>query len=375
MKLILCGGGSREQTVEANKVFNGIIDHTKPLLYVPLAMDEIKRPYDGCLEWITEELSSVNIPSIEMVRTFEEFASKNYFDYCAIFIGGGNTFKLLKGIKDSGAFEKLREYINNDGIVYGGSAGAIIFGKDIEPIHIMDSNDAMLKDTLGFNVLDGRSLFAHYTNEKTPEIHERYKQYLSNYSSNNEDVIALPEEDSIYINGSVVEVIGSRPYFEFINGNELIQSKIKLVPYTDDDYEFVYEVKKNAYKKYVEECWGSWVEEDQRTYFDKFITAVKNNAYIIMDGNNKIGFYNGETLENGNYEVGNICIIPEYQGRGIGTKILKEKLEQYKDKDIEIQYFKQNPVGKLYERLGFIPNGETQFHYQMKKPKQDILVK
>ena len=148
-----------------------------------------------------------------------------------------------------------------------------------------------------------------------------------------------------------------------------MEEKIKLVPYTDDDYEFVYDVKKNAYKKYVEECWGSWIEEDQRKYFEKFISTVNNNAYIIMYGEKKIGFYNGEILENGNYEVGNICIIPEYQGKGIGSKILKNILEKNEDKDIEIQYFKQNPVGKLYERLGFIANGETQFHYQMIKTK------
>ena len=150
---------------------------------------------------------------------------------------------------------------------------------------------------------------------------------------------------------------------------------IKLIPYTDDDYEFVYEVKKNAYKKYVEECWGAWIEEDQKAYFEKFITAVKDNAYIIVADNNKIGFYNGEVLENGNYELGNICIIDTYQGKGIGTKILKDKLEEYKYTDIEIQYFKQNPVGKLYERLGFIPSGETEFHYQMIKPKQELLNK
>ena len=147
---------------------------------------------------------------------------------------------------------------------------------------------------------------------------------------------------------------------------------IQLIPYTDEDYEFVYEVKKNAYKKYVEECWGSWIEKDQRTYFEKFITAVKDNAYIIIDGNKKIGFYNGEILDNGNYEIGNICIIPEYQGKGIGTKILKEKLEENKDRNIEIQYFKQNPVGALYERLGFIKNGETKFHFQMIRQKQNI---
>lgn len=147
---------------------------------------------------------------------------------------------------------------------------------------------------------------------------------------------------------------------------------IKLLPYTDDDYEFVYEVKKNAYMKYVLECWGSWVEDDQRKYFDSFIDKVRDNAFIIMDDDKRIGFYNGEILENGNYEVGNICIIPEYQGRGIGTKVLKEKLEENNDRDIEIQFFKQNPVGELYERLGFVPNGETKFHYQMLKAKNKI---
>ena len=154
-----------------------------------------------------------------------------------------------------------------------------------------------------------------------------------------------------------------------------MNEKINLIPYTDEDYEFVYEVKKNAYKKYVEECWEVWVEEDQRKYFEKFINTVKNNAFIIMDGDKKIGFYNGEVLDNGNYEVGNICIIPEYQGKGIGTKVLKDKIEENRDRDIEIQYFKQNPVGKLYERLGFVPSGETEYHYQMIKPRTNIIKK
>ena len=148
----------------------------------------------------------------------------------------------------------------------------------------------------------------------------------------------------------------------------MMNDKIELIPYVDEDYEFVYEVKKNAYKKYVEECWGAWIEEDQRKYFENFINHVRNNAFIIMDGNIKIGFYNGEILENGNYEIGNICIIPEYQGKGIGTKILKDKLEEYKKYNIELQYFKQNPVGNLYKRLGFIIDKEKEFHYTMIKP-------
>ena len=52
-----------------------------------------------------------------------------------------------------------------------------------------------------------------------------------------------------------------------------------------------------------------------------------------------------------------------------------DKLKWNKDRDIKIQYFKQNPVEKLYERLGFVPSGETEFHYQMMKPKQVIIRK
>ena len=114
MKLLLCGGGSGEQTIEANKKFDEIINHNKPLLYVPLAMDENKHPYDGCLEWITGELSNVNISSIEMVRTFEELASKDYNNYCAIFIGGGNTYKLLRSCKEPVHIPAIKKAIDTN---------------------------------------------------------------------------------------------------------------------------------------------------------------------------------------------------------------------------------------------------------------------
>ena len=56
-------------------------------------------------------------------------------------------------------------------------------------------------------------------------------------------------------------------------------------------------------------------------------------------------------------------------------KLLNRILEENKDKDIKLQFFKQNRVGSLYERLGFILCGETEYHYQMIKYKQTNLVK
>ena len=148
-----------------------------------------------------------------------------------------------------------------------------------------------------------------------------------------------------------------------------MNENIKLVLYTDEDYEFVYEVKKNAYKKYVEQCWGKWDDIDQKNRFKESIKMAYDRTYIIMFNNEKVGFYQGQLVNEQTYFIENICVIPQYQGKGIGTKILKDKLEEYKNYDIEIQYFKQNPVGNLYKRLGFIPDKEKEFHYTMIKQR------
>lgn len=117
MKLMLNGGGSTKELEMTMLKLNEFVNHSKPILYVPLAMEETEQPYDSCYEWFQKQIVNVSIPSVDMPRTFEEFASKNFDNYSAIFIGGGNTYKLLKGIKDNGIFEKITEYINNDGIV------------------------------------------------------------------------------------------------------------------------------------------------------------------------------------------------------------------------------------------------------------------
>ncbi len=222
MCLFLCGGGSSFQTTEAYQKLNEIIDHTKPILYVPLAMAEDK--YDSCYEWINEELQNVKVPNIDMVRTKEELSSKNLFDYSAIFIGGGNTYKLLKDLKTGGAFDKIAQYLEADGIVFGGSAGAIIFGQSIDTCKYMDKNEVGLTDQQGFDFFHHFSLLCHFTNE-SDEKTEKNKAYLLERSKE-EKIIALPEEDTIYCENGTYEVIGERPYYIFEDGNMMVfQSK------------------------------------------------------------------------------------------------------------------------------------------------------
>lgn len=225
MQLILCGGGAGEQNTQANQRLNEIIDHTKPILYIPLAMDEIEHPYDECYEWIKEELRNVDVPSIKMVRTFEELASENLEEYTALFIGGGNTYKLLLGLKQTMAFNNIKNYLNNNGIIIGGSAGTVIFGYDINIIASMDPNDVDLTDSKGFDMLSGISIFPHYTNNKSKLSEHENKERLNyftnsiiNFSKTVGEVFAIPEEDAIYVNDSNIEFLGTRPYYIFKNG-------------------------------------------------------------------------------------------------------------------------------------------------------------
>ncbi|MBR2704005.1 MAG: Type 1 glutamine amidotransferase-like domain-containing protein [Clostridia bacterium] len=219
MRVFLCGGGSGIQTEEAYKRFSDLIeDKTMPLLYIPLAMYESNM--EGCYEWITEELKEYCIDNIEMVRDFKELEEMDLEEYSAIFIGGGNTYKLLFELKLTGFYEKLKEYINNNGIVFAGSAGAIILGKDIKSCNLDDDNEVGLVDTKGIDVLNGYSVLCHYTN-RDEEKNEDNRRYLLELSKEIK-IIALPEEDTMFISDSGIEVYGDKPYYIFDNENILV---------------------------------------------------------------------------------------------------------------------------------------------------------
>ena len=229
MRLFLNGGGSGNQTILAYQEINKIINHNKPVLYVPLAMNEDIYSYDECYKWIRDEIKSIDIPDIEMVKSFDDLSKKEFNNYSLIYIGGGNTYKLLKGLKETKCFDKLIDYITINGIVYGSSAGSVIFGKNIDSIKPMDENKDNLDDTTGFNYLNNMSIFVHYINykskyteEENEKLIKKYTNYLIKYTKKNEKTIAIPEEDTIFYDGKNIRVIGELPYYIFENGNREI---------------------------------------------------------------------------------------------------------------------------------------------------------
>lgn len=145
---------------------------------------------------------------------------------------------------------------------------------------------------------------------------------------------------------------------------------LELKPYKNgnqDEIQFIYNLKKEVYKKYVEKYYGEWNEQNQRKLFDRFMKENLKNIELIYLKGELVGFYNGKEKEGNIFEIGNICVKPEYQNKGIGTAVLNEILFENKGNEIVLQCFKDNPAIELYMRLGFEKINETEKHYIMKK--------
>lgn len=204
MKLFLSGGGGAEDSILLDKKFAETVGKEKPLLYIPIAIDTDKYPYPSCYNWINNALNPLGITNIEMWTEKEvwEKSEEELQKFGGVYIGGGNTPYLLKELKDSGLFIKLEKLIKNDIPIYGGSAGAIIFGKTIIPSLSADANDVELTDFSGMNLVQGYDIWCHYT----PEMDNQIIEYKNKYGLNK--IAALPENAGLYVADDKIEEIG-----------------------------------------------------------------------------------------------------------------------------------------------------------------------
>ena len=132
-----------------------------------------------------------------------------------------------------------------------------------------------------------------------------------------------------------------------------------------EDYDFLYELHKIAFKEYVESIWG-WKEEEQQEFFRKGFVPDEDKKIIEAQGSDA-GYFTVKEEEN-NYYIKDIVLLPEMQGKGLGTTIIKALIKEAgkKGKGVRLQVFIINKKAKkLYERLGFKVTGENKTHFQM----------
>lgn len=134
-----------------------------------------------------------------------------------------------------------------------------------------------------------------------------------------------------------------------------------------DDYDLLFRLKEENFKKYIEECWG-WDLEDQQRRLKEDLELNISRKKIIMVNGNSVGVYATGYLD-GDFFIEEINILKEYQNYKIGSRILNNQLEENASKGIvtKLRVFKNNPAKNLYERLGFKVYKEIETHYYMEK--------
>ena len=128
-----------------------------------------------------------------------------------------------------------------------------------------------------------------------------------------------------------------------------------------EDFEFLWWLHNAALKDYVSETWG-WDEEWQRENFTKnFNPAV---GEIVVFNGKDIGYFWVIEKEK-EILLASIRLLPEFQNKGIGSQLIKNLIVEA-GMPLTLQVLKVNPARKLYERLGFVIEEETETHYILK---------
>jgi dipeptidase E len=138
----------------------------------------------------------------------------------AIFVGGGNTFRLLKTLYDLDLLDAIRERVSGGAFYMGSSAGSVITAPTIKTTNDMPIVQPPSFDSLHFVPYQ---INPHYIDADPTSTHqgETRDQRLAEYlEENTTPVIGIREGTMLRVSDVVTRVIGSKAAKIFRPGEE-----------------------------------------------------------------------------------------------------------------------------------------------------------
>jgi len=208
-KVLLAGGGEAEDSLLLDKKFAHWVGPDGKVLYWPFARID-SQTFESCRAWFTETFAPLNLRNITMWSSLTDHRAAELDEFEAVFIGGGNAYGLLAKLLKSGFDQFLIRYVKNGGIVYGGSAGAVILGRDIQSVSHLDPNEINLAETRCLDLAAGYAVWVHYQ----PKDDKLIRKYIKErYHS----VIAISERSGVVIDDTGIQAVGYEPAYIFDN--------------------------------------------------------------------------------------------------------------------------------------------------------------
>lgn len=149
---------------------------------------------------------------------------------------------------------------------------------------------------------------------------------------------------------------------------------IAFRPISDDDLEFLHRVYAETRREELSVT--PWTEEEKRTFL-RLQAEAQHRHYqlhytgsdflvILVDGVPSGRLYVGRWSKE--IRVVDIALLPEARGSGVGTRILKDLLDEgaRTGRCVTIHVERMNPALRLYERLGFVVEEDKGIYLFMK---------
>lgn len=198
MHIFLAGGGDANDSKLLDEQFVTKLDLAKPLVYIPNAMQS--RPYPVCLQWLQSVMTPLGVHTIEMWDDLRPH--RPISDIAGVYIGGGNTTKLLKEVRNAGFDSYLADVVKADLPLYGGSAGAIILGEDIRSAP--EAKNLNVSEAVGLGIVKRHSIVCHYDRKDEGDV-------VFTAKTLNQMIVAIPEKAGGYLVGDVLTNYGTEP--------------------------------------------------------------------------------------------------------------------------------------------------------------------
>lgn len=154
---------------------NKLIEECKVLLIIHESTCGL--PLECVYEYKALIESGFKAENISVLNLFngDSNTKNNAFD--CIFVPGGNTFDLMKKLRESGLDEYIKQFIEDDRIYIGESAGAIILFPSIKYVLCLEDNNAGITDYNGLNIVDG-TILCHYDESRRELLNKLYADRL-----------------------------------------------------------------------------------------------------------------------------------------------------------------------------------------------------
>lgn len=194
--------------------FLGAPDDLGEVLFVPYALHD----RDGYAETARERFERMGYRLASVHRADDPVAAVESAG--AIFIGGGNTFRLLETLYDQGLVEPIRRRVAA-GVPYVGTSA----GSNVACATIRTTNDMPIVEPPTFDALDlvPFQINPHYLDPAPDSTHKgetREERLLQFLEENDRLVVGLREGGMLRIEGDAVELRGTPHARIFQRGTE-----------------------------------------------------------------------------------------------------------------------------------------------------------